>query len=267
MLITGATDGFGRYVADKLAARGGTVLLHGRNQQKLERTAQALRTANPQTTIETYMADFADLGQVARMAQEIAKNHQALDLLINNVGIGFGAPGAPRQTNKDGQELRFVVNYLAAYLLTKKLLPLLRASGQARIVNVASLGQAPLDFDDIMLEHGYSGTRAYGQSKLAVVMETFDLADALRGDHITVNALHPATYADTNMVHEAGVTPMSTVADGGESILWLATSPEVAATTGQFFNQRQPERADDQAYDQASRQQLHALTEALLSAY
>ena len=127
-----------------------------------------------------------------------------LDLLINNAGIGSGGPQGTRQTSADGYELRFAVNYLAGFLLTHLLLPLVRNSAPARIVNVSSLGQQAIDFADVMLTHGYSGSRAYCQSKLAQIMFTIDLAQELDGSGVTVNALHPATYMNTTMVRQSG---------------------------------------------------------------
>ena len=132
----------------------------------------------------------------------------------------------------DGHELRFAVNYLAGFLLTRLLLRLLRKIHPARIVNVASAGQQAIDFDDVMLTRGYSGSRAYCQSKLAQILFTVDLAEELDGAGVTVNALHPATYMNTTMVRQAGVTPWSTVEQGADAILNLATSPRSQAAAG-----------------------------------
>jgi NAD(P)-dependent dehydrogenase (short-subunit alcohol dehydrogenase family) len=156
--------------------------------------------------------------------------------------------------------LRFAVNYLSGFLLAHLLLPLLRASAPSRIVNVASLGQHPLDFDDVMLTKGYSGTRAYAQSKLAQIMFTIDLARELEGSGVTVNALHPATYMNTTMVREGGITPISTVEQGGDAILHLAAGDDVAANSGLFFNGMQPSQANPQAYDETARKRLRALS-------
>lgn len=264
--ITGATSGMGCYVAEHLAALGGTLCIHGRNAQRLKGMADRLSEQFPGTVIETYQADFSSLQQVAQMADQVLTRHNRLDLLINNAGIGFGRSGARREQSKEGYELRFAVNYLAPYLLTTKLLPALQHTDGSRIVNVASIGQTPLDFSDLMLDKGYDGIRAYCQSKLALIMATFDWAKMLQGK-VTVNALHPATYVDTGMTREAGVTPLATVADGGDSILWLATSQAVAHTNGAFFNRRQQARADGQAYDNTARGLLYAATEQMILAY
>jgi NAD(P)-dependent dehydrogenase (short-subunit alcohol dehydrogenase family) len=159
--------------------------------------------------------------------------------------------------------LRFAVNYLSGFLLAYLLLPLLKAGAPSRIVNVASLGQHPLDFDDVMLTKGYSGTRAYAQSKLAPIMFTIDLAEELRGSGVIANSLHPATYMNTTMVREGGVTPISTVEQGGEAILHLAVGEDMAGKTGLFFNGMQQAQANPQAYDAAARTQLRAISLAL----
>ena len=158
------------------------------------------------------------------LAEEVKRDHSHLDVLINNAGIG--PADAERQTSADGYELAFAVNYLSGFLLTYLLLPLLKESAPARIVNVSSLGQSKIDFTNVMLEHDYSGSRAYNQSKLAQIMFTFDLAEELKDAGITANCLHPATYMDTTMVRQAGISPISSVADGAEPIIYLAVSDE-----------------------------------------
>ena len=160
----------------------------------------------------------------------------------------------------DGYELRFAVNYLAGFLLTHLLLPLVGKSTPARIVNVSSLGQQASDFADVMLTHGYSGSRAYCQSKLAQIMFTIDLAHELDGSGVTVNALHPATYMNTTMVRQSGVKPMSSVEQGADAILNLATSAALDGRSGLFFNGQREARADAQAYDPAARQRLKTLS-------
>jgi NAD(P)-dependent dehydrogenase (short-subunit alcohol dehydrogenase family) len=137
---------------------------------------------------------------------------------------------------------------------------LLKASAPSRIVNVASLGQHPIDFDDVMITKNYSGSRAYAQSKLAQIMFTIDLANELRGSGVTVNSLHPATYMNTTMVREGGITPISTVEQGGAAILHLAAGDDMAGKTGLFFNGMREAQANPQAYDEASRKRLRTLS-------
>jgi NAD(P)-dependent dehydrogenase (short-subunit alcohol dehydrogenase family) len=159
--------------------------------------------------------------------------------------------------------LRFAVNYLAHFLLTYRLLPLVKASAPARIVNVSSAGQQAIDFADVMLTRHYSGATAYCQSKLAQIMFTIDLAKELEGSGVIVNALHPSTYMNTTMVKRAGVTPASRVEDGAAAILKLAVAPELDGRSGLYFNVQREARANPQAYDADARRRLHALSREL----
>jgi NAD(P)-dependent dehydrogenase (short-subunit alcohol dehydrogenase family) len=165
--------------------------------------------------------------------------------------------------SRDGHELRFAVNHLAGFLLTRLLEPLLIRAAPSRIVNVASAGQMAIDFDDVMLERGYDGTRAYCQSKLAQVMSTFELADRLAADGVTANTLHPATYMPTTMVRAAGVAPVSSLEEGLEATARLVADPALEQVTGRYFNGTREGRADPQAYDAATRRRLWELSERL----
>lgn len=259
ILITGSTDGVGRRAALMLGAAGATILVHGRNRERGESVVEELR-ANGSPGARLYTADLASFEEVHALAETVRANHERLDVLINNAGVGTGAAGAGRETSTEQHELRFAVNYLAGFLLTRLLLPLLEVSTPARIVNVASIGQQALDFDDVMLEHGYSGARAYMQSKLAQIMFTFDLARELEGSGITVNALHPATLMDTRMVREAGATPRGSIETGANAIVHLAAAPELEGVSGQYFEGTEPARAAPQAYDPDAREQLRELS-------
>ena len=255
-LITGSTDGVGRAVAMKLGEAGARVLVHGRDRDRGLRAASEIRKAGG--SAEFLTADFVSLAEVRGLADTVRQSEDRLDILINNAGIGTA--GTSRQTSADGYELRFAVNYLAGFLLTHLLLPLIRNSAPARIVNVASAGQQAIDFNNVMLTRGFSGTRAYCQSKLAQIMFTIDLAQELAGSGITVNALHPATYMDTAMVRRAGVTPMSSVEEGAGAILNLAASPGLEGRSGRYFNGLREARADAQAYDDEARRRLKAIS-------
>jgi NAD(P)-dependent dehydrogenase (short-subunit alcohol dehydrogenase family) len=257
-LVTGSTDGVGRRVAERLAEAGAKVLVHGRDQTRAEQLIADIQKAGGTATF--YPADLSSLAEVRALAAAVQRDHARLELLINNAGIGTANYGSARQTSRDGHELRFAVNYLSGFLLTYLLMPLLTASKPARIVNVASVGQQPIDFADVMLVRGYSGTRAYCQSKLAQVMFTFDLAEDLRDSGITANCLHPATYMDTTMVRAAGVSPLSSVDEGAEAILNLATSADMEGRTGLYFDGLRPSRANAQAYDRSARARLHTLS-------
>ncbi|MBZ9704650.1 MULTISPECIES: SDR family NAD(P)-dependent oxidoreductase [unclassified Mesorhizobium] len=258
ILITGSTDGVGRVVAQRLGAGGARVLVHGRDAARGKATVADIEAAGGKA--EFFAADLASLAEVRRLAEAVREKTARLDILINNAGVGTAGQNAKRQVSADGYELRFAVNYLAGFLLTEGLLPLLKASAPARIVNVASAGQQAIDFSDVMLTHGYSGVRAYCQSKLAQILFTIDLAEQLKGSGVTVNALHPASYMNTTMVRQAGVTPWSSVETGAEAIVNLATSPALEARSGLYFDGLRESRADAQAYDATARQQLRVLS-------
>ena len=259
VLITGSTDGVGRYVATQLAMSGAKVLIHGRDRARAAALSQEIKRAGGNEPI-FYQADLASLAGVRQLADAVLADHSRIDVFVSNAGIGSQNGGPGRQTSADGFELRFAVNYLAGFLLAYRLLPLLKAAAPSRIVNVASLGQHPIDFDDVMIARGYNGSRAYAQSKLSQIMFTIDLAEELRGSGVTVNSLHPATYMNTTMVRAGGITPISTVEQGGAAILRLATGDDVAGKSGLFFNGMQEAKANPQAYDVSARQRLRALS-------
>ena len=257
-LVTGSTDGVGRVVARELANAGARVLVHGRNRERGTQLAAEIERAGGRA--EFLNADLASLAEVRHLADAVRQRTDQLHILINNAGIGTASGGGRRQTSADGHELRFAVNYLAGFLLTRLLLPLLKAGAPSRIVNVASAGQQAIDFSDVMLTRGYSGQRAYCQSKLAQILFTVDLARELEGSGVTVNALHPATYMNTTMVRQAGITPWSRVEDGAAAIMNLTAAPGLAGRSGLYFDGRSEARADAQAYDAAARKRLRALS-------
>ena len=261
VLITGATDGVGQVVAGRLGAGGARVLVHGRDTARGAATVEQIRRSGG--TAEFLAADLSRLAEVRRLADRVCAQEDRLEILVNNAGT----TATTRQVNADGHELVFAVNYLAGYLLSRRLLRLLAASAPARIVNVASAGQQAIDFDDVMLERGFSGQRAYRQSKLAQILFTIDLAHELEGSGVTVNALHPAALMNTTMVRRAGIAPMSRVEDGAAAILHLAMSPALAAQTGRYFQGMHEARANPQAYDPAARRRLREISEALTAAW
>jgi NAD(P)-dependent dehydrogenase (short-subunit alcohol dehydrogenase family) len=259
ILVTGATDGLGKRVARELAAKGTTVLLHGRSPERLEATLEELRGQTSTEKVGSYVADLSSLAAVRDLADRILSEYDRLDALVNNAGTIF----QERKESEDGHELTFAVNYLSHFLLTSLLLPLLKGSPPARVVNVASAAQSPIDFDDPVLERGYEAMRAYSQSKLAQVTFTFELAERLQGTGVTVNALHPASLMDTKMVQDTFGYAMSTVEEGSEAVVRLAVSSELEGVTGRYFDGKREARADGQAYDKEARQRLWELSEEL----
>lgn len=260
VLVTGSTDGLGRYLTRELAASGWDVIAHGRDPRRLAAVAEEFG-------VRTVRADLSSLAEVAGMADLIRRQETSLSVLVNNAAVGFGAPNSGREVSADGIELRFAVNYLAGYVLTERLLPLLRANAPARIVQVASVGQEAVDPQggDPLSERSYDGLTAYRRSKLAQVMHTFDLAERLAGTGVTANALHPATLMNTTMVAEAGMAARSSLEEGGRATLRLITDPDLGETTGRYFDGTEPAEAHPQAYDPAARRRVRELSEDLLA--
>jgi NAD(P)-dependent dehydrogenase (short-subunit alcohol dehydrogenase family) len=256
VLVTGATDGLGRALAQALAQAGETVLVHGRSEERIADTLAGIGG-----DARAYRADLSSLAEVDRLADEVLAAEPRLDALVNNAGIGSDVPGGgQRQESADGFELRFAVNYLAGYRLTRRLLDRLRGSAPSRIVNVSSAGQMAIDFDDVMLRDGYSGVRAYCQSKLAQIMFTFDLARELDGSGVVATCLHPSTYMPTKIVH----SPVSSIEDGVEATMRLLTA-QADDVAGRYFNVLSEARADPQAYDAEARENLRAVSEELMT--
>jgi NAD(P)-dependent dehydrogenase (short-subunit alcohol dehydrogenase family) len=264
ILVTGATSGLGLALAQALAKQGATLLLHGRDGKRGLATLDEIKQQTGNKKLRFYQADLASLRQTSDLARQVTTEHQRLDVLVNNAAVGFGKEGAKRETSQDGYELRFAVNYLAPYLLVEGLLPLLQDSTPARIVNVASVGQAPLDFEDLMFEADYSGVTAYRRSKLAMIAWTFDLASRLARSGITANTLHPASLMPTKMVLESGWNVMSTVEEGLEATIRLVVDPALDEIPGKYFDGLREAKANPQAYDLEVRRQLAAVTEDLV---
>jgi NAD(P)-dependent dehydrogenase (short-subunit alcohol dehydrogenase family) len=270
VLVTGSTDGLGRELARALAADGAHVIVHGRNAERGQALVDEITQAGVGSA-KFVGADFASLDAVRAFADTIAKDYPKLDLLVNNAGV-LVTGAQPRQTSADGHELQFAVNYLAGWVLVHRLRPALAAAAPSRVINVASLSAAPIDFDDVMLEKpdahsGGDGTsklgnaRGYGQSKLAQVSMTVELAPDFAADGITMIALHPATMMDTSMVKGAGATPRTTVDEGRIAVMSLITAPELKV--GAFYNGATLATPHPQANDAAARAKLMQLSAEL----
>jgi NAD(P)-dependent dehydrogenase (short-subunit alcohol dehydrogenase family) len=261
VLLTGATDGLGRALATDLAGRGATLLLHGRDEERGAATLTEVADESGSDRLSWYRADLASLAEVRELAEAVGRDHDRLDVLVSNAGIGTDVPGGgARQESADGIELRFAVNYLAGFALTHLVWPQLAAAPSARVVSVSSAGQAPIDFDDVMLERSYSGGQAYCQSKLAQIMMTFDLAAT---SSVVATALHPSTYMPTKIVH----SPVSTVADGVRATSRLIWDLPPEQVNGQYFNVERAARAHAQAYDVDARARLRRLSAELTGSH
>lgn len=258
VLITGATSGLGRYVAFEPVRAGHRVLAHGRDRARTERLVEELRAEGE---AEGYVADPSRLAEVREPGAKVAAARPDPDVLINNAGVGAGAPGSGRATSADGHELMRAVNYPAPVVLTRALPPVLRANAPARIVNVGSEGREPVDFADPEFTRGYDGVPAYCRGKFALAAFALTPAEELAGSGVAVNVLHPATFMDTAMVRDSGFSPRTSVADGAPGVPALATGE---AGSGGYYDGTRPARAHEAAYDPRVRQRLAAVTERLL---
>lgn len=254
ILITGATDGLGRRIAEKLAGPATHLILHGRDAARGKAVVATVEQARGPA--EFHQADFASLAGIRQLAEAVRSKHDQLDVLVNNAGIAL--LGGKRHESADGFELTFAVNYLSTFLLTYLLRPVLGATRPSKVVNVASAGQSPIDFDNVMLERGYEGYKAYAQSKLAQILFTFDLAEETKGTNVTANCLHPATYMDTTMVRQGGITPINSVDTGADAVLALVN--DTKSLTGRYFDVQRETKANAQAYDRDARRRLKALS-------
>ena len=274
VLVTGATDGLGRALSVELARRGWTVLTHGRDEAKGAELVAELKRAGA-LAARFYKADFASLADVGAMARRLLREEPVLHVLVNNAGVGVMAQ---REVSRDGHELVFQVNYLAGYLLSRMLSPLLIRSAPAQIINVSSAGQYPLNLSDLMLTQRWHGLIAYGRSKLAQIMQTLTLASELEGTRVMVNAVHPATLMPTKLTASLRglqpkgligrlliwrLKPRSTTAQGVENVVRLIDEPKLASMTGRYFKEAREKRAHSQAYDEAARTALEALSREL----
>jgi NAD(P)-dependent dehydrogenase (short-subunit alcohol dehydrogenase family) len=263
VLITGSTSGIGLAAALALSRLGAIVILHGRNQERCERALETLRRQGAGKSMSSLTADLSVQANVRELARQVIEKHGRLDVLINNAGAVFIA----RRRSADGIEMTFANNHLAYFLLTDLLLPMLKASPSARIVNVASHAHFgnPLEFDNLELKRGYMPLKAYGRSKFANVLFTYALVRRLEGTNVTVNGLHPgfvATGMGSNngaivrffagLVMSTGIPPE----EGARTVVYLASSGEVERVSGGYFYQQKPMRSDTQTYEIEDQERL-----------
>ena len=241
ILITGATDGIGLETAKTLAAQGHRLLLHGRSEEKLARTQALLQQINGVGQIETYCADLSKLNAVAELAEAIAAQCEKLDVLINNAGV-FKLAGSP---DVDGLDVRFIVNTIAPYLLTQRLLPLMPADG--RVVNLSSAAQAPVDLNALAGKRSLGDSEAYAQSKLALTMWSFHLAQQLGRDGPVIVAVNPASFLASKMVKDAYGMQGNDLSIGVDILVRAALSEEFADASGRYYDNDSRSFADPQA--------------------
>ena len=265
-LVTGATAGLGRAVAVALAEQGTHVLVHGRDPKRAAAVVDQITRSGG--SAQAVLADLGSLDRVRELADRVSADHGAVALLVNNAGVGAGRPPyRKRQFSADGHELRLAVNYLAPVLLARRLTPALKKGVPARIVNVGSVGQAPVDVTDLRMDRHYAGTQAYYRSKFALAAFTFDLAEELAGSGVTANCVHPASLMNTHMVRESMIPPMSSVAAGVASVMNLATGPVGGTVTGRYFDGTSESRAHGETYDPTTRSRLRVVTDELLAPF
>jgi len=274
VMVTGATNGIGLEAAKVLAAKGATIVGVGRNPQKCMAAVQQIKSATGNNAVEFFVADLSLQADVRQLAADFKRQYNRLDALLNNAGAYF----ARRETNKDGQEMTWALNHLNYFLLTDQLLEVLTRSAPARIVNVSSGVHSivkRINFEDVEYKQGYNGWTVYGQSKLANVMFTYELARRLAGMQVTVNALHPGFVA-TGFGHNNGSlmrTGMHVVQkivakkpeQGAQTSVYLASSPLVAGVTGKYFADSKETKSSAASYEVSAQRRLWELSEQMVS--
>jgi NAD(P)-dependent dehydrogenase (short-subunit alcohol dehydrogenase family) len=252
-LVTGATDGVGKVTAIALASAGATVVGVGRDPAKID--AMLAEVGSISGSLEFMVADLSTQAQIRELAENFRRKYDHLHVLVNNAGALFTS----RRESVDGIEMTFALNHLAYFLLTDLLLDRLVDSVPARIINVASDAHegSTIDFDDLQHRKHYSGWEAYGASKLANILFTYELARRLQGTGVTVNAVHPG-FVNTNFQRAAGLSMRGplTPEEGADTQIWLATSPEMEGVTGKYFVRRHDTRSSAISYDTDVAQRL-----------
>jgi NAD(P)-dependent dehydrogenase (short-subunit alcohol dehydrogenase family) len=258
MLVTGATSGIGAVTARELARTEATIVLVGRDRERCAVAAREIQQTTGNQSVEYLVADLSSQAEIHRLADEFLARHDRLDVLVNNAGAMFWS----RQETVDGLERTFALNHLSYFLLTNLLLDRLKASAPARVVSVASDAHegARIDFDDLQGKRSYAATRAYGQSKLANVVFTYELARRLNGTDVTANTLHPGFVASNFGTNNGGIFRLAmwiahrfaiSTERGAQTSIYLAMSPEIEGVTGKYFNNRKAVRSSELSYDEA----------------
>ncbi len=262
-LVTGSTSGLGLAVAAHLAQLGALVIVHGPDSRGVEKAVREVRMGAADPSVEGFVADLGSQDEVRGLADRIAGGTDHLDVLVNNAAAVFDR----WQADGDGIESTLAVNYLAPYLLTRLLLPLLEKSGDGRVVNVASEAHrgVALNLDDLQLSARYERFDAYKRSKLADLMFTYELARRLDGSAVTANAAHPGTIRTSlfraRNVLERVVMPILSLrarpaGEGADTIVWLAASRAVAGSSGHYYADRMPVASSPESYDEETARKL-----------
>ena len=268
ILITGATNGIGLAAAQALAVLGANVAIVGRNDTRTRVAAAQIGAAAKGVTIATFVADLSSQAAVRKLATEVLERCPKLDVLVNNAGAMYGA----RQLSPDGIELTWAVNHLAPFLLTTLLLDRLKASARARIITTASGAHqgAHIPFDDVNAERSYRSFGRYGETKLANILFTAELARRLEGTGITANCYHPGLVATgfnrgNGLLSDMGMTALNLIARtpqaGADTLVWLATSADVANMSGKYFFDRQQRPPSLEAQGMETARRLWELSE------
>jgi NAD(P)-dependent dehydrogenase (short-subunit alcohol dehydrogenase family) len=263
-LVTGATAGIGKVTARELARQGATVIVVGRNREKSEATVSEIKQQTGNPNVEFMLADLSVQKAVHQLAEQFKRQYQRLHVLVNNAGAIF----LRRQESADGIEMSFALNHLNYFLLTNLLWDTLKASAPARIINVSSRAHqrvAGLNFDDLQNRKGYAGQQVYGQSKLANVLFTYELARRLEGTSVTANTLHPGFVATNFATNNGWLARLArpfldlfalSAEEGARTMIYLATSPEVESVTGKYFVKEKAVPSSPASYDEAAARRL-----------
>lgn len=261
VFITGSTDGIGKLAALQFAREGNTVILHGRNSAKLQRTIEEVKQSSQNKAIHGFVADFSDLSSVRNLVSNVSETFPSIDVLINNAGV-FKSSDA---LNDQKLDVRFVVNYLAPYILTKGMMPLLKNGNSPRIVNLSSAAQASISFQALKGHEMLSESNAYAQSKLALTIWSFYLAE--QNPELNIIALNPGSLLNTKMVKEAYGRFWSSAEKGSNIIYEAATSERFMEGSGRYFDNdiEAFNEAHEDAYDSIIQDRLIAETERILN--
>jgi retinol dehydrogenase 14 len=270
VLITGGTSGIGKAVATALAAMGAEVVVTGRSRERGEAAVEEIRRASGKEGVSLALADLTVQAEVRTLAEEFGRSHDRLDVLINNAGAVF----SKRVETADGLERTLALNHLAPFLLTNLLLGLIKDSAPSRIITVSSEARrgAEIDFDDLQSERKYRGFPVYGKSKLANILFTYELAERLRGTGVTANCVHPGAVSTNFGMNNGGVMVllfralkpfMRTPEQGADTLIYLASSPEVEGVSGRYFGDRKVISSSEEPHGVSAQKRLWEASEEL----